>query len=93
MRDKKRQEKEMLEEAYYVVSENCMGPEPEVMITQDPIQAVDVDIATLAAQAIAAITELATAAGANLAVTVETEQEEVEPVGQFNTGYEDVEET
>ena len=50
-------------------------------------------LTTLAAQAIAAITELATAAGANLSVTVETEQEEVEdvelPVGQFNTGYED----
>ena len=54
---------------------------------------VETDIATLAAQAIAAITELATAAGANLSVTVETDQEEVEPVGQFNTGYEDVEET
>ena len=39
----------------------------------------ETDIATLAAQAIAAITELATAAGANLSVTVETEQEEELP--------------
>ena len=93
MRDKKRKEKKLLEEAYYVVSENCMGPEPEVMITQEPIQAVNVDIATLAGQAIAAIAELATAAGANLSVTVETEQEDELPVGQFNTGYENVEET
>jgi hypothetical protein len=93
MRDKKRKEKKLLEEAYYTVNENCMGLEPEVMITQEPIQAVNVDIATLAAQAIAAIAELATAAGANLSVTVETEQEDELPVGQFNTGYENVEET
>ena len=57
----------------------------------------ETDIEGLAAAAIAAISELATAAGANLSVTVGTEQEEVEevelPTGQFNTGYEDVEET
>jgi len=93
MRDQKRREKKLLEEAYHTVNENCMGPGPEVIITQEPIQSVDVDIATLAAKAIAAITELATAAGANIAVTVETEQEDELPVGQFNTGYEDVEET
>ena len=51
------------------------------------------DIATIAAQAIAAITELAAAAGANISVTVEIgeqEIEEVEVIDQFNTGYEDV---
>ena len=120
MRDKKRREKEMLEEAYKEVhNEMNLGPAAQtasgalgslgpiiVGVEEDPLAAfegeecgshVETDIAILAAQAIAAITELATAAGANLSVTVETEQEEVEevelPVGQFNTGYEDVEET
>ena len=55
------------------------------------------DISALAAQAIAAITELATAAGANLQVTVTTEpevEEDIEiSIDQFNTGYEDVEDT
>ena len=41
MRDQKRREKALLEEAYNIVNENCMGP--EVMVTQEPIQAVDVD--------------------------------------------------
>ena len=39
---------------------------------------------------------LATAAGANISVTVEEQQEEVhevEVIDQFNTGYEDVENT
>ena len=93
MRHRMRKEKMLMEEAYRAVNENCGEPEAEVIVTQDPVQAVDVDITTLATQAIAAITELATAAGANLSVTVETGQEEVEPVGQFNTGYEDVQET
>ena len=116
MRDKKRREKEMLEEAYKEVhNEMNLGPAAQtasgalgslgpvvVDVEQDPLapfegeecgEHPETDIATLAAQAIAAITELATAAGANLSVTVETSQEEVEPVGQFNTGYEDVQET
>jgi len=70
-------------------------PVPEV--ESEECGNVTPDIAVIAAQAIGAIAELATAAGANLAVTVETEQEEVQeveiPVGQFNTGYEDVQET
>ena len=117
MRDNKRKEKEMLEEAYKEVHNEMMNTGPAsqtaagslgtlgpviVDVEQDPLAPFEgeecgdhpeTDIATLAAQAIAAITELATAAGANLSVTVETEQDEVEPVGQFNTGYEDVEET
>ena len=120
MRDKKRKEKKLLEEAYgEVYNEMNLGPAAQttsgalgslgpivVAAEEDPLAAfegeecgnhVETDIATLAAQAIAAITELATAAGANLSVTVETEQEEVEdvelPIGQFNTGYENVEET
>ena len=114
MRDKKRKEKKLLEEAYDEVYNEMMnlGPAAQtasgalgslgpvvVAVEEDPLAAfegeecgghVETDIATLAAQAIAAITELATAAGANLAVTVETEQEDDLPVGQFNTGYEDV---
>jgi hypothetical protein len=116
MRDKKRQEKEMLEEAYKAVhNEMNLGPAAQtaagslgtlgpviIDVEEDPLAPFEgeecgshpeTDIATLAAQAIAAITELATAAGANLSVTVETEQEEELPSGQFNTGYEDVEET
>ena len=116
MRDKKRKEKKLLEEAYgEVCSEMNLGNGAQtasgalgslgpafVAVEEDPLAAfegeecgghVETDIATLAAQAIAAITELATAAGANLAVTVETEQEEDLPIGQFNTGYEDVEGT
>ena len=41
MRDQKRRERALLEEAYNTVHENCMGP--DVMITQEPIQAVDID--------------------------------------------------
>ena len=117
MRNKKREEIKMLEEAYGNVHNEMMntgsasqtaagslgtlGP-VIVDVEQDPLAPFEgeecgshpeTDIATLAAQAIAAITELATAAGANLSVTVETEQEEELPSGQFNTGYEDVEET
>ena len=116
MRDKKRKEKKMLEEAYGEVhNEMNLGPAAQtasgalgslgpmvVAVEEDPLAAFEgeecgshvvPDIDALAAQAIAAITELATAAGANLAVTVETEQEEELPIGQFNTGYEDVEGT
>jgi hypothetical protein len=90
MRDRMRKERVFMEQAYREVNENCGEPEAEVMVTQDPVQAVDVDITTLATQAIAAITELATAAGADLSVTVETAPEEIEVVDQFNVGYEDV---
>ena len=120
MRNRKRKEKKLLEEAYgEIYNEINLGPAAQtasgalgslgpvvVDVEQDPLAAFEgeecgshvvPDIDALAAQAIAAITELATAAGANLSVTVETEQEEVEdvelPIGQFNTGYEDVEET
>jgi len=120
MRDKKRKEREMLEEAYKEVhNEMNLGPAAQtasgalgslgpmvVAVEEDPLAAFEgeecgshvvPDIEALAAQAIAAITELATAAGANIAVTVETEQEDVQdvelPAGQFNTGYENVEET
>jgi len=47
---------------------------------------VQPDIAAVAAQAIAAITELATAAGASISVTVDVGEEELDRV---NTGYED----
>ena len=90
MRDRMRKERMFMEQAYREVNENCGEPEAEIMVTQDPVQAVDVDITTLATQAIAAITELATAAGADLSVTVETAPEETEVVDQFNVGYEDV---
>jgi|TARA_R110001583_G_scaffold48281_4_gene151325 hypothetical protein len=41
MRDQKRRELALMEEAYQQVNENCMVP--DVMVTQEPIQAVDVD--------------------------------------------------
>ena len=112
MRDEKRKEKALLEEAYNKVQESLglghvaqtasigakgpiiVGDEmPGVEIEAEECGSVGPDIAGIAAQAIAAIAELATAAGANLSVTVETEQEDELPVGQFNTGYENVEET
>ena len=120
MRDKKRKERKLLEDAYTEVhNEMNLGPAAQtasgalgslgpiiVGVQEDPLAAFEgeecgshvvPDIDALAAQAIAAITELATAAGANIAVTVETQQEEVDEVDvdidQFNTGYEDVEDT
>tara|TARA_R110002020_G_scaffold462716_1_gene682361 strand:+ start:683 stop:1030 length:348 start_codon:yes stop_codon:yes gene_type:complete len=115
MRDKRRKEKKLLEDAYQTVNEMNMGipanPYPPKVAIAVPIPgagapegdenescgSVEPDISALAAQAIAAITELATAAGANISVTVETQQEEVHevdvPIDQFNTGYEDVEDT
>jgi len=45
------------------------------------------DIAAVAAQAIAAITELATAAGASISVTVDIGEAEID---RFNAGHEDV---
>jgi len=119
MRDKKRKERKLLEDAYTEVhnemnlghggpASGALGSVGPIVVTveEDPLAAFEgeecgshvvPDIEALAAQAIAAITELATAAGANIAVTVETEQEEVHEVDvdidQFNTGYEDVEDT
>ena len=108
MRDKKRKQLAMLEEAYSKVNENfgsaaltasvpgvselplMVGEEPEA---EEGCGSIQPDIETIAAQAIAAITELAAAAGANISVTVdigEQEVEEVEVIDQFNTGYEDV---
>jgi hypothetical protein len=96
MRDKKRKEKKLLEEAYgEVCNEMNLGPAAQtasgalgslgpafVAVEEDPLAAfegeecgghVETDIATLAAQAIAAITELATAAGAaRVAISVST---------------------
>ena len=108
MRDEKRKELAMLEEAYKKVNENfgpaaltasvpgvsqmplVVGGEPEEDKGGGGIQP---DIATVAAQAIAAIPELAAAAGANISVTVDVGKEDIEVVDQFNTGYEDVENT
>jgi len=41
MRDQKRRERALMEEAYQQVNESCGGA--DVMITQEPIQAVDID--------------------------------------------------
>ena len=41
MRDQKRREQALMEEAYHQVNESCGGP--GVMVTQEPIQAVDID--------------------------------------------------
>tara|TARA_R110000765_G_scaffold399998_1_gene494850 strand:- start:97 stop:423 length:327 start_codon:yes stop_codon:yes gene_type:complete len=108
MRDEKRKELAMLEEAYSKVNENfgpaaltasvpgvsqmplVVGDEPE---EDEGCGGIQPDIATVAAQAIAAITELAAAAGANISVTVDVGKEDIEVVDQFNTGYEDVENT
>ena len=104
MRDEKRKQLAMLEEAYEKVNEMSMSPSNPVSVGSvqaGPLTTSDEeicgggqpDISTVAAQAIAAITELAAAAGANISVTVEIgeqEIEEVEVIDQFNTGYEDV---
>jgi len=116
MRDKKRTENKLLEEAYgdvynemntgnasQTASIGAQGPiiaipadEVAIAADEESCGSVEPDISALAAQAIAAITELATAAGANISVTVEEQQDEVhevEVIDQFNTGYEDVEST
>jgi len=41
MRDQKRREQALIEEAYQQVNESCGGA--GVMVTQEPIQAVDID--------------------------------------------------
>jgi len=109
MRDKKREEVQLLEQAYQRIQEN-LGPAaqtasigakgpiivgdemPGVEIEAEECGSVGPDIAGIAAQAIAAIAELATAAGATISVAVDIGEEvvdEVEVVDQFNTGYED----
>ena len=109
MRDKRRKEEKLLEDASRILEMNLGIPgdpyPPEVAIAvpipegdeNESCGSVEPDIAALAVQAIAAVTELATAAGAKLSVTVQTEQEEVHevdvPIDQFNTGFEDVEDT
>ena len=115
MRDEKRKEKQLLEQAYHKVQESiglghgaqtasigAVGP----LVTGDEMPAPEVEseecgnvapnIAVLAAQAIGAIAELATAAGATISVAVDIGEEvvdEVEVVDQFNAGYEDIENT
>jgi len=42
MRDKKRKEIALMQEAYQQVGENCMGP--DVMVAQEPVQSVDVNM-------------------------------------------------
>tara|TARA_R100000664_G_scaffold6440_2_gene11450 strand:- start:117 stop:524 length:408 start_codon:yes stop_codon:yes gene_type:complete len=135
MRDQKRREQALMEEAYQQVNENCMGP--GVMVTQEPIQAVDIDTEKcgeydqseidmagrdlLKAQEYAAklseivqqlpgldgwVASKITKAADYLSsvfhyldyeenekeVMVDVQEIEL-PVGQFNTGYENVEET
>ena len=104
MRDQKRRERALMEEAYQRINEN-LGPAaltasvpgvsqvPLVVGDEESCGSVEPDMEALATQAITAIAELAAAAGAKISVTVETEQEEVYevdvPINQFNTGYED----
>jgi hypothetical protein len=104
MRDQKRRERALMEEAYQRINEN-LGPAaltasvpgvsqvPLIVGDEESCGSVEPDMEALATQAITAIAELAAAAGAKISVTVETEQEEVHevdvPINQFNTGYED----
>ncbi len=105
MRDEKRKQLAMLEEAYEKVNEMSMSPSNPVSVgsvqagplttsDEESCGSLEPDMEALATQAIAAIAELAAAAGAKISVTVESEQEEVHevdvPINQFNTGYEDV---
>ena len=112
MRDEKRRESILLEEAYKKVNEMSLSPAGPASGSAAAAQSgpliasagdeemcgddISTDITAVAVQAIAAITELAVAAGANISVAVdigEQEVEEVELIDQFNTGYEDVEDT
>jgi hypothetical protein len=108
MRDRKREEIHLLEKAYHKVQESIglghgaqtasIGAKGPIIVGDEkPVEAeeggIGLDIAGVAAQAIAAITQLAAAAGANISVTVDIggeEIEELEVVDQFNVGYEDV---
>ena len=75
-----------------VTGDEMMG----VDIESEECGSVGPDIAGIAAQAIGAITELATAAGANISVVVDIGEEvvdKIEVVDQFNVGYEDIENT
>jgi len=104
MRDQKRRERALMEEAYQRINEN-LGPGaltasvpgasqvPLIVGNEESCGSLEPDMEALATQAITAIAELAAAAGAKISVTVESEQEEVHevdvPINQFNTGYED----
>jgi len=104
MRDQKRRERALMEEAYQRINEN-LGPAaltasvpgvsqvPLIVGDEESCGSLEPDMEALATQAITAIAELAAAAGAKISVTVESEQEEVHevdvPINQFNTGYED----
>ena len=95
MRDQKRRERALMEEAYQKINEN-LGPAALTAsvpgVSQVPLIVGDVpedgeicgsvepDMDALATQAITAIAELAAAAGAKISVTVETEEEEVHEV-------------
>jgi len=108
MRDQKRRERALMEEAYQRINEN-LGPAaltasvpgvsqvPLIVGDEESCGSLEPDMEALATQAITAIAELAAAAGAKISVTVESEQEEVHevdvPINQFNTGYEDAGDT
>tara|TARA_R110002020_G_C16232315_1_gene768500 strand:+ start:736 stop:1032 length:297 start_codon:yes stop_codon:yes gene_type:complete len=90
-------ENKLIADSYYKTVEEMLGMEPVVDISQPEVVEVPIetgecggvqpDIAAMAAQAIAAITELATAAGASISVTVDIGEEEID---RFNAGHEDV---
>ncbi len=86
-------ERKQIAESYYKVIEEMLGPPSiEPVAVEAPVEVEgcggdeSLNIAAIAAQAIAAITELATAAGASISVTVDVGEEELDRV---NTGYED----
>ena len=99
MRDKKRKESKLLEEAYGKVCNEMI--DTDVIVTQEPIDAVEVEttpcdavtqmndtsIDEIAHNAITAIYELAKAAGSSIVVDIQTEEE---VVGLSNIGYEDI---
>ena len=108
MRDKKREELQLLEQAYQKIQEN-LGPAaqtasigatgPIVVGDEMPVAEIEAEECGGMEPDIAAVAAQAIAAitaGANISVTVEEQQEEVhevEVIDQFNTGYEDVEST
>jgi len=88
-----RNENNLIAESYYKTVEEMLGPPSiEPVAVEAPVEVEgcggdeSLNIAAIAAQAIAAITELATAAGASISVTVDVGEEELDRV---NTGYED----
>tara|TARA_R100001244_G_scaffold87348_1_gene66843 strand:+ start:257 stop:538 length:282 start_codon:yes stop_codon:yes gene_type:complete len=85
-------ENKLIADSYYKTVEEMLGMEPQPGVVEAPIETGgcgggQLDIAAVAAQAIAAITELATAAGASISVTVDIGEEEID---RFNAGHEDV---